>query len=427
MARPIATTQISIFALIAGLFAVSVACADDVADLKSELERLKQENSQLRDLVATQADKTDKILQRLETIESAPPPPPAANVAAPPPMPMADSGFSLPKLDLKGFADVGYYAQERGGQTSNSFTTADIDFFINSEIADDVDFLFEADWHSKEPGNGINFTLQRASITYRLYDYFNINVGRVHTAIGYYNQNFHHGNYLMTTVIRPEIMRFERDAGGFLPVHGVGIEFFGNIPMDGFDLEYNLSVLNGRDEQITGVAHLRDRNNHKALNMLLNVKPHWLDGLEIGGVAYLDRIPPDQTDPLRSTTLSEEIFGGFVVLNRDNFEYLSEIFFINQEDQTSGMKYDTVGAYAQIGYGPFDKLTPYYRFDYVDLDQGNPYYTPNGNVGITSHSIGVRWDAYSWNAIKFEYSYGDLQDSDSEQQHAFRINSSFPF
>ena len=47
---------------------------------------------------------------------------------------------------------------------------------------------------------------------------FNVSIGRGHTAMGYWNQTFHHGKWFQTTTDRPAIYRFEDDIG-ILPVH----------------------------------------------------------------------------------------------------------------------------------------------------------------------------------------------------------------
>ncbi|MDQ7082445.1 MAG: hypothetical protein Q9N34_05415 [Aquificota bacterium] len=50
-----------------------------------------------------------------------------------------------------------------------------------------------------------------------------IKLGKFHSPIGYFNQKWHHGLYLMTPVDRPLVVSFE-DEGGPLPVHMVGVE-----------------------------------------------------------------------------------------------------------------------------------------------------------------------------------------------------------
>ena len=60
---------------------------------------------------------------------------------------------------------------------------------------------------------------------------FNVAVGRYHTAIGYYNNAYHHGKWLQTAAERPHIYDFE-DSGGLLPIHNVGVSVSGAITPD---------------------------------------------------------------------------------------------------------------------------------------------------------------------------------------------------
>lgn len=54
----------------------------------------------------------------------------------------------------------------------------------------------------------------------------NIGVGKYHTALGYWNHTYHHGTWLQSSILRPEIYLFEFQ-GGILPDHSVGVEVFG--------------------------------------------------------------------------------------------------------------------------------------------------------------------------------------------------------
>ena len=65
--------------------------------------------------------------------------------------------------------------------------------------------------------------VERLQIAYRWSDALRLTAGRGHTALGYWNESYHHGKLLQPTVERPEVLKFEDD-GGILPVHFVGLE-----------------------------------------------------------------------------------------------------------------------------------------------------------------------------------------------------------
>ena len=83
-------------------------------------------------------------------------------------------------------------------------------------------------------------------LTYRQNDYFSASIGRIHTAIGYYNTAFNRGDYFQTAIGRPAMFEFD-DQGGFLPMQDLGIVLKGQLPSGKLGLNYVFEVTNGRD------------------------------------------------------------------------------------------------------------------------------------------------------------------------------------
>ena len=83
---------------------------------------------------------------------------------------------------------------------------------------------------------GFNPEVERVIIRYDLNDYFKLSFGRYHTPINYWNTAFHHGQWLQTTISRPEMTQF---GGSFIPVHFVGSLVEGAVPAGGLNLNYN--------------------------------------------------------------------------------------------------------------------------------------------------------------------------------------------
>jgi hypothetical protein len=79
-------------------------------------------------------------------------------------------------------------------------------------------------------------------------DTLKLSVGRYHTPINFWNTAFHHGQWLQTTVTRPEMIQF---GGKLLPVHFVGGLMEGAVPAGGLDLHYQVGVGNGRSSVIS--------------------------------------------------------------------------------------------------------------------------------------------------------------------------------
>ena len=79
-------------------------------------------------------------------------------------------------------------------------------------------------------------------------DQLKVSFGRYHTPINWWNTAFHHGQWLQTTISRPEMMQF---GGRFLPVHFVGALVEGSCRRGGWNINYQGGVGNGRGDVIS--------------------------------------------------------------------------------------------------------------------------------------------------------------------------------
>lgn len=414
--------------------------AVELPEVKAQLEQIRAESQALQAQLNQQRALTERLLGKIEALEhkdellsqqvkSLSDIPAEAGVE----QPAAPKGFiEIPRVNIRGFGDIGFSAKFSDTENSNTFTLGPgagalggINLYMTSELTDQVSALVEANFVTTSE-NAVSFGFQRGLLKYSLSDLVNITLaGRMHTPLGYWNQAYHHGPWLQTTIFRPEIYLFEADDGGFLPIHSVGIELSGVKEFHGVDVEYAFDVLNGRGRTVTEVQHAKDKNDSKALNLLVSLKPHAIEGLKLGASIYHDEIPSNPPTASRRESIDELILGQYVTYVHGRVELLAELFNIFHDDGTSGDEFDTVGLYLQGGYKMLDKVTPYYRFDFLDVANGDPFFTAPRNIDRTKHTWGLRWDPVSWNAIKFEYSFTGVKQRDDE--HALTVNSSFAF
>lgn len=418
---------LSIAVMFSVLFMQRDAFANQLNEIRAQMQKMQEDNHALQGQLNKQNEIIESLTKKMEALENknevlseeikiVQERPAGAGIKR-----EAAGTIDIPRLKIKGFADLGFTAKIADNGDNFSFKRGQLDLFITSEITDRVSFLAEPIFESDEDTNSAEFELERAELKYSLSDLFNIKIGRMHTPLGYWNQAFHHGTWFQTTIFRPEVYQFEDGGRGILPVHGVGIELLGTKAFEAFDLEYNIDILNGRGRTKTTVQNAKDNNDAKAVNLLFGIKPHFIDGLEFGADIYRDVIPSNP--PARSSRINELILGGFIIYTHDRLELLGEVFNIRHDDKTSGRDFNTLGYYLQGGY-KVDKFTPYYRFDFINFKNGDPYFTPN-DIDIRKHTLGLRWDILVWNALKFEYSHSDRRNSDNED--SFSVNSSFVF
>jgi len=313
---------------------------------------------------------------------------PAAPPASPAPEPTA------PDLVIKAFGDINLAYQDDG--TPGGFSLGELDLFLTSELTSDLSVLAEIVFEPQE-GASAEIELERYVIRWAPRDAFQLALGRMHMPLGYWNQAYHHGAWFQTTIERPIVYRWEHD-GGVLPVHDVGLALLGSHPVSAVTLEYSASVTNGRAPESTEVQDLNDANSNKAVHLWLGIVPRALRSLKFGGVVRFDRIPPAKDDP-QSAGLDERITGAFVAYTPRRGEALAEILHIRHEARDSGASWTTLGLYAQ-GAVRLGRFKPYYRYDYQDVDEGDPYYDQHGTQ--SRHTLGVRHDPWSWAALKLE-------------------------
>src|SRR5262249_55068996 len=143
---------------------------------------------------------------------------------------MSTGGLAIaPQLTIHGFSDVTLATTRerwRGGRdsTSTGFLLGQFDLYLLSRISANLSFLGEGGFELDHDQGVVD--VERMFIKYSWSDQLRLAAGRTHTALGYWNEAFHHGALLQPTVERPQALKFEDD-GGILPVHAVGLELSG--------------------------------------------------------------------------------------------------------------------------------------------------------------------------------------------------------
>src|SRR5579872_6796263 len=165
--------------------------------------------------------------------------------------PQIHSGMPLgmPATHIAGFSDFDFAATDQHGARSG-FSEGQFVLHLNSALSSKVSFFGELSLTARRdagtgtpPATGFNVEVERSIIRFEQNDYFKVSFGRYHTPINYWNMTLHHGQWLQTTVSRPEMVEF---GGRFLPIHFVGALVEGAIPAGGLNLNYNLGLGNGR-------------------------------------------------------------------------------------------------------------------------------------------------------------------------------------
>lgn len=337
-----------------------------------------------------------------------------------------DEGPTYPTLQFHGFGDVDYHASSLKPE-KNSFALGEFDFFLSSQLSPDLDVMSET-VIAADDTNTDSIEIERLLLQWDPSDYFNLDIGRYHTEIGYYNTAFHHGTWFQTATNRPFFDQFE-DSGGIIPAHSVGLSIHGSIPgqVPGkLGLGYFAELGNGHQYETptspnNSVTNNLDENDFKATNLALISRPDAIPGLQFGAGVYHDVITPNAIDVTPTETVAgipppppkpangiprtqEWLFHSHVVYKNSDWEFMSEAYAINHHT-THGSNVWSPAYYAQLGrkYGDF---TPYVRFAYFNGDKADEIYQLTQDVGQHyGPSVGVRYDVSTFVALKAQYDY----------------------
>jgi hypothetical protein len=307
-----------------------------------------------------------------------------------------------PALKIRGFFDFNFGLGTDANalifplpQTSRStFQAGELDLFLSSKLSQHWSFVSEIILGS-DITNTWGLDIERYQLTYRPSPYFEISGGRYHTAIGYYNTAFHHGNWFATATGRP-FMYFFEDSGGLLPVHGVGLTTTGLVPGTGsLGLHWIAEVANGRssDPAAAPVQNFSSDRTSKALNFATYVKPAWAPGLQVGGSFMENRLYPF------GNRVNQHVSSAYAVYNNVGWEIMVESVLLTNQLQ-GGREYRTPLSYGQVSH-KFGIYRPYFRYQYVRSPEGDPVNVYTGRY--MGPSVGIRADVSDYAAIKLQY------------------------
>ncbi len=313
-----------------------------------------------------------------------------------------------PRFILRGFSNVDFdvpFGALAPGETENrpSFTLGQFGLYMVSRLSDNISFLGEVVFEANEDQEMV-VDVERVQINYLWSDGFRVALGRGHTALGYWNEAYHHGALLQPTVERPQALKFEDD-GGILPVHFVGLDARGQFGLGGrgaWTLGYVGYVANGRGIEPDVVQGLFDANKNKAFGGRLRLTREGRGTLMFGPMVYHDVIPPVAGQPGRDGPISQTIVGAHFAYKSQRFDFFSEYYHLEDDVQQTGQHFTNQAAYG-IGVLHYGKWSPYAGIDWMSIAAGDPYYV--GFPDLTRVLVGLRYDVISFNCLKLEYQH----------------------
>ena len=342
-----------------------------------------------------------------------------------------------PSLKISGFGDVDFSATNLHGPSSgfgaqtlvlphSGFEEGQFTLHLSSALSPKVTVFGELTLTARNdagtgtpPAAGFNAEVERVIIRYDLNDYFKLSFGRYHTPINYWNTAFHHGQWLQTSISRPEMTQF---GGSFIPVHFVGTLVEGEVPASGLNLNYNFGLGNGRAAVISRPGDFGDVNNNRAWLANVFVKPDQFYGLQVGGSVYHDEL-----NPLIAPAAREWIQSAHIVWHKETPEFIAEFANVTHNPIQGGVSSNSQAFYAQTAYRlPFGQKLwkPYFRYEQIHVPKSDAIFRSVVPT-FSGMTFGLRYDISSFAAFKWEYRHYDRRDLPSING-AF-IQTSFTF
>jgi hypothetical protein len=384
------------------------------------------------ELIRSLLSRIEQLEKRVAELESHPAAPPASAAAAPvlpeapappeqtaavtpkqeiaePDIHMGHGGLremTAPSTHIAGFSDLNFAATDQHGAHSG-FNEGQFVLHLNSALSSKVSFFGELSLTARSdagtgvpPAAGFNVEVERSIIQFQANDYFKVSFGRYHTPINYWNMTFHHGQWLQTTVSRPEMVQF---GGSFLPIHFVGALVEGALPAGGMNVNYNFGLGNGRSSVISKAGDWGDINNNRAWLVTLFSRPDRLYGLQFGGSVYRDLVTPVAA-VFGGRAFHEWIESAHIVWRKENPELIAEFSNVTHQEVGGSGQSNSQAWYVQAAYRLplFERAwKPYYRFEYIHIPGSDKLF---GSVlSLAGSTLGVRYDISSFAALKFEY------------------------
>ena len=331
----------------------------------------------------------------------------------------------FPSLRIAGFGDVNF-GRTRDPEGPRNFVEGQLALHMASQLSPRVTFFGEisftprADAGTGSPSaTGFNVEVERMIVRFDRNDKLKVSFGRYHTPINYWNTAFHHGQWLQTTITRPEMIQF---GGRFLPVHFVGALVEGATPAGGWNLNYKAGVGNGRASVISRGGDAGDTNDDLAWLVNAFAKPDAAFGLEFGGALYADSVTLSN-----GREFKEQIVSAYGAWQKEQPEIVAEFAAVRHRESGTSPVFWSRAFYVQGAWrlAAFNRLwKPYARFEHIDIDEGDAMFA--AVVPLDGATLGVRYDLSLHAAVKGEYRTWTRGD-DTRRNHGGFFQVCFTF
>lgn len=242
--------------------------------------------------------------------------------------------------------------------------------------------------------------------------------GRFHAPIGFWNQEYHHGAYLVTSVTRPGIVEFEDD-GGILPTHLTGLLLDGQKAVRNSIWEYTLAVGYAPKITVQGLEPLNladpSISEHKLTTAIrLSYQPKEFGPIKLGLFYMATTL---NSEIVSTNKIKQNVAGAYFYGEWRHWKVTSAYFVLNNRIKTtaSNNRGSFTNEYLQIDHMFNETWTIFGRVEDSENVENDPYLSFFPNFVTSRALLGVRYDFLKRHAITFEF--GEVGVLDESYHH----------
>jgi len=263
--------------------------------------------------------------------------------------------------------------------------------------------------------------LERIKAGWKLQDNLMLWLGRFHTPSKYWTTEYHHGQYLQTSITRPALEEWEDDSGP-IPSHVTGLLLeYERQRKDKSIISVSSSVgLAPRfvGERLMPYDVLEPKSGHgPSFNLKIAYRPEILSPMQLGMLSSWSEIRVDSgSSPALADLdrIDQFTVGAFVDWRWNRLRLISSaVYFDNTLHHADGPVDDSfVLSYLQFEFDTSEAVTLFGRTDNGIEEDRSPYLRLLPAFIAHRHMLGVRWDFAELQSLSMEIAATSQQGAD---------------
>ncbi len=297
-------------------------------------------------------------------------------------------------IDLKMYGHIQYNLDKFDQDRNSYFSLGEQDFFVTAQLTDRISFLGET-VVKYDAATSAKFapSIERAQMKWDYRNNHSIILGKIHTPVNTWNDEYHHGRLFFPTIDRPLFF------SSMVPVHTSGVSFRGQyIGSMGFG--YDLVIGNGISS-----TDVYDSSTNKALMLGMHIRPD--ENTRIGASYYNDYMPTNKPGVHSGHSsynsgykgaLNFELYSLSIKRFTSNYEFMSETGYgVNTTDSLG--KAENFSSFNYLGVRVRDVNTIYAVADYMHIADNDLHAAPGKQLKT---AIGYKYEFSETCNIKFQ-------------------------